>query len=224
MSLGANLVCGSSVKKRREKIEDLLRDLDPNLLKEDHPDLLQIEKKRGKSGISIRRSREVIKFLATKPYNSPYKAVVIRSADSLTSQAQNALLKTLEEPPEYAVIILSVKKEQSLLPTVISRCKIFKVAEDDLFLDLTGKTPLKEIISSDVGQKLRIAQEIGERDREEVVDLLEHWIREERHEMLENENYLKAGNIEKLSSFLKDIEETNVNARLALETLFLKLI
>lgn len=223
MSLGANLVYGSSVKKRQEKIEDLIRDLDPNLLKKDHPDLLIIEKKRGKKNISIKKSREINSFLSIKPYNSPYKVVVIRSADTLTSQAQNALLKTLEEPPEYASIALSAKKEQSMLPTVISRCKIYKVEEDDLYLDLTGKTPLKEVLSSDIGQRLRIAEEIAQRDREEVVELLEQWIREERHEMLENENYQKISNIKNLAYFLEDIEETNVNARLALETLFLRL-
>lgn len=223
MSLGANLVYGSSIKKRSEKIENLLRELDPNLLKEGHPDLMIIKKKRGKKNISIKKSREIINFLAIKPYNSPYKAVVVQSAENLTSQAQNALLKTLEEPPRYASIILSAKKEQALLPTVISRCKKYRVAEDDIYLDLTGKTPVKEIIAADVGEKLRLAQEIAEREREEVVDLMEQWIREERHDMLENENYQKLQNIKTLTAFLEDVEETNVNVRLALETLFLKL-
>jgi DNA polymerase-3 subunit delta' len=223
MSLGASLVYGSSVKKRKEKIENILRELDPNLLKEDHPDLMIIKKKRGKKNISIKRSREVINFLSLKPYNSPYKAVVVQSAENLTSQAQNALLKTLEEPPEYAIIILSAKKERALLPTVISRCKKYKVEEDDIYLDLTGKTSIEEIIASNVGQKLRMAQEIAERDREEVIELMEQWIREQRHEMLEDENYHKASNIKTLVNFLEDVEETNINVRLALETLFLKL-
>ncbi len=223
MLSGTHLVHGSSIRKRLGKINEIIRKLDQNLLKEGHPDVLIIKKDRGKNKISINRSREIISFLSVKPYNSPYKVALVESAEYMSSQAQNALLKTLEEPPDYAVIILSTKKEQSLLPTIISRCKLHTVRDEDFYLELSDKDPLKEILSGDVGHKLGTAQEIAGREREDVIELLEHWIMEERLEMVENNRFHKVNNVETLLMFLHDIEETNVNPRLALETLFFKL-
>ena len=52
--------------------------------------------------------RQINGDIQIKPYQSPYKIYIINSADKMTENAQNALLKTIEEPPEYAVIILLV--------------------------------------------------------------------------------------------------------------------
>ena len=62
-----------------------------------------------------------------KPYNHDYKIYMIPKADTLTVQAQNALLKTLEEPPEYAVFILLAENTAAFLPTVLSRCVLFDI-------------------------------------------------------------------------------------------------
>ena len=62
-----------------------------------------------------------------KPYSSPYKIYIIPEADLMSVQAQNALLKTLEEPPEYAVIFLLTENADSLLATIRSRCVILKL-------------------------------------------------------------------------------------------------
>lgn len=62
-----------------------------------------------------------------KPYSSPYKIYIVPGADLLTVQAQNALLKTIEEPPEYAVIFLLTENADSLLPTIRSRCVMLKL-------------------------------------------------------------------------------------------------
>ena len=64
--------------------------------------------------------------LQIKPYSSPHKIYLIPDAEKLTVQAQNALLKTLEEPPEYAVIILIANGLVSFLPTVLSRCVVLQ--------------------------------------------------------------------------------------------------
>lgn len=60
--------------------------------------------------------------IAVKPVNSDSTVVVIDDADSLTIESQNALLKTLEEPPKYITMILIVSDEQKLLETIKSRC------------------------------------------------------------------------------------------------------
>ncbi len=57
-----------------------------------------------------------------KPYSSPYKIYIIDEAQKLTLQAQNALLKTIEEPPAYAVVMLLADNPDALLPTISSRC------------------------------------------------------------------------------------------------------
>ena len=62
-----------------------------------------------------------------KPYSNRYKIYIIPEADLLTVQAQNALLKTIEEPPEYAIIFLLTENTDSLLPTIRSRCVMLKL-------------------------------------------------------------------------------------------------
>ena len=62
-----------------------------------------------------------------KPYQGPYKVYIIPQADMMTPQAQNALLKTIEEPPEYAVIMLLTENADTLLPTINSRCVMLKL-------------------------------------------------------------------------------------------------
>ncbi len=73
-----------------------------------------------------------------KPYRSRYKIYIIEEAEKLSIQAQNALLKTLEEPPGYTVILLLTNNEDILLPTIRSRCIMLKMkmVEDDLIKNL----------------------------------------------------------------------------------------
>ena len=62
-----------------------------------------------------------------KPYQGPYKVYIIDHAELMTPQAQNALLKTLEEPPEYVVFFLLTENAEALLPTITSRCVMLKL-------------------------------------------------------------------------------------------------
>ena len=65
--------------------------------------------------------------VAIKPYSSKRKVYIVNEAEKMTPQAQNALLKTLEEPPEYAVILLLTTNVNSLLPTILSRCIVLNM-------------------------------------------------------------------------------------------------
>lgn len=62
-----------------------------------------------------------------KPYSSPRKIYIMNEGEKMTVQAQNALLKTLEEPPEYAVILILTTNVDELLPTVLSRCVVLNM-------------------------------------------------------------------------------------------------
>lgn len=87
------------------------------------PDYINIEPTG--SSIKISQIRELQSDIIIKPHNK-YKIYVINHAEKMTVESQNALLKTLEEPPEYAIIILITNNKESLLPTIKSRCEIIK--------------------------------------------------------------------------------------------------
>ena len=91
------------------------------------PDIITVTHEKPAT-ISVDDIREQLNGdVMIKPYSSPYKIYIIPEADLMTPQAQNALLKTLEEPPEYAVIFLLTENADSLLPTIRSRCVMLKL-------------------------------------------------------------------------------------------------
>lgn len=86
-----------------------------------HPDVHLIAPAERKSSLGIDEIRDIIKSVYLKPYEGSRKICIVDDADTLTHEAQNALLKTLEEPPSDAVIILITRLLSSLLPTIVSR-------------------------------------------------------------------------------------------------------
>ncbi len=96
-------------------------------LSNNHPDIIRvIHEKPNTISVDDIRS-QVNNDVAIKPYSSAYKVYIINEAEKMTAQAQNAILKTLEEPPAYAVIILLVANLNALLPTIISRCVVLNM-------------------------------------------------------------------------------------------------
>ncbi len=89
-----------------------------------HPDL-HILKPAGKS-IKIEQIRELEARLQLHPVESPYRLVLLPKAESLTREAGNALLKSLEEPPPQTVFILIAQNPEALLPTIVSRCQLLR--------------------------------------------------------------------------------------------------
>lgn len=92
-----------------------------------HPDIIRVTHEKPNS-ISVDDIRmQVNHTVDIKPYQGPYKVYIIPQADLMTVQAQNALLKTIEEPPEYAVFLLLTENAEMLLPTINSRCVMLKL-------------------------------------------------------------------------------------------------
>src|SRR5712692_2988036 len=86
-----------------------------------HPEVLVVEP--GENGsIKIEQVREIVDRAAYRPFEGRRRVVIIDEADALVAPAQNALLKTLEEPPPSSVLILVTSRPDVLLPTVRSRC------------------------------------------------------------------------------------------------------
>ncbi len=98
-----------------------------------HPDIITITHEKpasiGVDDIRVQLRDDVI----IKPYESRYKIYILPEGEKMTVQAQNALLKTLEEPPSYIVIIILTSNINAFLPTIISRCIVLpmKPARDD---------------------------------------------------------------------------------------------
>jgi len=88
-----------------------------------HPDHLAVAPEDAKARLKIERIREVERFLALTPIESPCKVALIGDFERATIGAANALLKTLEEPPSYAHIILLATDADLLLPTIVSRAQ-----------------------------------------------------------------------------------------------------
>ena len=99
-----------------------------------HPDFSVINEE-GQT-IKIEYIRPVVEKIIEKPIVSNKKVYIINDADKMTEEAQNCLLKTLEEPPEFITIILISSNENLLLNTIKSRCmkiKFNKIPNDDLY-------------------------------------------------------------------------------------------
>ena len=87
-----------------------------------HPDIISIHHDKPAS-IGVEDIRDQLTGdIQIRPYNGKYKIYIVPEAEKMTVQAQNAILKTIEEPPEYAVIILLTTNDQIFLDTIRSRC------------------------------------------------------------------------------------------------------
>lgn len=97
------------------------------------PDIIKVTHEKPNT-IGVEDIRKITGDVVIKPYNSKRKIYIINEAEKMTIQAQNALLKTLEEPPSYAVIILLTTNVDALLQTIQSRCILLtmKPVRDEL--------------------------------------------------------------------------------------------
>jgi DNA polymerase-3 subunit delta' len=94
-----------------------------------HPDLHLVGPDEGKTAIGIKRVRGLIGEIAFQPIEARYRVVILDPADQMTVEAQNCLLKTLEEPPSRTVILLVTSNPYALLDTIRSRCRLLHFGE-----------------------------------------------------------------------------------------------
>jgi len=119
-----------------------------------HPDLMIVGRLENKSQIGIEQiNRGIEPWLAMKPYRARHRVVVIAEANLMSLPAANALLKTLEEPPAYTVMILT-SDEPNLLETIVSRCQLirFRPLQDQHICDLLIEKGFEP------GQAMRLAR------------------------------------------------------------------
>ena len=96
-------------------------------LSNNQPDIIYVSHEKPNT-IGVEDIRKQINGdIGIKPYSSRYKVYIMNEGEKMTAEAQNALLKTLEEPPEYAVILILTTQLEALLPTILSRCIVLNM-------------------------------------------------------------------------------------------------
>jgi DNA polymerase III gamma/tau subunit len=194
-------------------------------------DLIITENPKG-----IDSAREIKSYLTRKPYQSEAITIILREAQALTPEAQNALLKTLEEPPGPTQIYITAPSAESFLPTLRSRCQIINLGPAELIINeehtkkawylwkegrlskLFDATDIEPLTWSAIARAL-LFHRLGtdEKQINEIVGKEEF------------QDFSKTLSTENLKKFLKTCQYTNeliasnVNRKLAMENLFLEL-
>ncbi|MCK8826705.1 DNA polymerase III subunit delta' [Natroniella acetigena] len=149
---------------------------------QNHPDIIEI-KPDGK-WIKIDQIRQLQREILYKPYESRWKIYLIHQADCLNLEAANSLLKILEEPPRYAIIILVLDSIENILPTILSRCQLvrFRLLPDELIKqELISNYKLSmeksQLITSLAAGRYKTAVQLVEdeerlAEREEMIELI----------------------------------------------------
>ena len=132
-----------------------------------HPDFSIMNADEGK--IKIEQIREMQRKIAEKPIISENKVYIIDDADKMTTEAQNCLLKTLEEPPEYITIILICSNENNLLSTIKSRCT--RIYFEPIEIEKVKKYIMDQHIFENVNEEVL---ELSQGSIGKALKLLEH--------------------------------------------------
>lgn len=224
----------------------------------------EIEEKKGikkEKDIKIEKIREAQNDLIMFPYNKKKKVMIINNAHRMTVSAQNALLKSLEEPNKTSVIILVTHNDPAIISTIKSRCqkvnffladieemgKMLKDEKNKEIIEFSMGRPglalkmkenkeefntrkkdfkeLSEFSSLGINARFGLAEKMAA-NLTETFKKLEFWmwiIRLESRKKGLSDGFFNFKTIEKIDKALKTIENTNANARLAIENLFLEI-
>ncbi len=174
------------------------------------------------TSIGIEEVRQIQHFLSRKPIQSDQNIVVIHQAHLLTVPAQNALLKTLEEPPGNSLIYLVTDFPDQLLPTVLSRVQLepstYHLEPSPKDLEKTKKL-LDGLLATGVGERLKLI-EAEAFTRETALEFLSH-LEYLIHDQIQN-SQLSIVNYQLLTETRKYLK-ANCNVKLCLDYLALRL-
>lgn len=197
-----------------------------------NPDVIYVKPSK-KSGYGVGDVREqIVSDINIKPYKSKYKIYIIDEADSMTTQAQNSILKTIEEPPEYGLFFLLASNSQKFLQTILSRAVKMTLKpvnmnqiESYLLRELGIATKEAKVFSSfsrgNLGKALKLqGSETFTDSRNDMLKLLDIFINQKEYDIMDAvkllDNYKDNINevLEILISLIRDIlyyKETHNN-------------
>ena len=147
-----------------------------------HPDVVLLTNERvgaatktGTLGVAL--ARFVQADVSVKPYYGPYKIYIIPNAENLNQQAQNALLKTLEEPPSYVIFILATTEANKIPVTILSRCQRYDFRRITIDTIAARLSELMEKEGVDVEEKaIRYVAKAGDGSMRDALSLLDQCI------------------------------------------------
>lgn len=219
------VISTSDKKKREDYIVQFCQQLEI-----DKYDITVIGKDSSKNinSIGIDEVKTLQAKIFLKPIKSAIKAVVMEDAELLTIEAQNAMLKLLEEPPDHTIIIVSADRKDVFLPTILSRCQVIELEREPLSLsdeelmEFTAFTDTLNVLK--IGERLKKA-EVLSKDKDNLINWIEKLIFTLRGRMLEKnaagmQEAIQIKLFQELHTLLKT---TNVNQRLAIENTLLSL-
>ncbi len=183
-----------------------------------HPDFLFID---GADGIKIEQIRELTYKLSLKPYSAKYKIAVIDAAEQMSDEAANALLKSLEEPKPYTIIILITSNPNRLPKTIVSRTqKINFGLVEGRAIELTDEEFFKTFQGNSLADRLISASEIAELETVEIKQLLYGWLTRLSLELQKDPTMKLKQKIEQVMQATKFMEQ-NANTKLLLTNLMI---
>lgn len=207
------IIVDPDLQTRSQKINQIL---EGNKLKNPHPNLLYFSEEEK---LGVAQAKQIIEHLGLKAYQEGPQTVVVLQAEELTPEAQNSLLKTLEEPPVNSLILLGVSSEDQLLPTILSRCNVlnlnFKI--ENLKLSDKDRGVVEKLLGASLEGRFVLIEKID--NKEELISSLVLYFRELLHK---NPNK----DILKINQILNESQEylvRNVTPRAVLENLALNL-
>ncbi len=199
-----------------------------SLTKEEHISVFDTQFLDPESSLGIRDVRELQNTVFLKPLESPKKLIIIKKAETATIDAQNALLKLLEEPPPHLLIVLVTENIDALLPTVRSRCTIVTINESKESTNIKPEELDVILSATTLGAKLKLAQDHG-KTKEEALLWLHTLIATTRSSLTE---FQTSQSSQKVSAYLKllaslnkayvILSSTNTSPRLVLENTLLQ--
>lgn len=177
--------------------------------------------------VGIEDIKQLQKKLFLKPLRGKTKAIVIKKGESLTTEAQNALLKVLEEPPIHTIIILTGKSKDAFLPTIQSRSYIIELSPQQHIPEAEREkiaALVQTIEHMTVSKALELAEELA-KNKETLTNWLENIILY-LHEAVVHESDIselqrKAHLLKSFQQLYREVTTTNANIRLSTESTFL---
>ncbi len=191
---------------------------------QESPDI-HILDRREENSIGIEDVKDFLKEMIYKPFNGERQIAIIYEAEKLTPQAQNSLLKTLEESNDDTIYILCVDNEKNVLPTIYSRSKPVYIAQEYKAQEVISKP---QIFDMDLVEQFNHIDVIskGKQACLEFLDSIETYIKTELEKEIKNDN-INSSRV--ISERLKEIQDTrekinsNCNKKLVLEALVISL-
>ena len=177
------------------------------------PEVLIIDEE---SSIAIDQIRTIKTFFQTTPITQPHKLVFIHQIDKATNQAQNALLKTLEEPPIYAQIVLTTNNPHLVLSTIKSRCQIISLLDSN---ETSGPSTedllLSQLKTLSTGQRMALTDKLT-KDRNQALSFTSETIKHLRHQLKAQPNKNNLYNLT-LALYTHKLLKQSINPKLAID-------